>query len=109
MNKFKKEAKGYLNNLSRDELKSLLTESGFEVEDGNGELVFTERRNLYKEAYEQGRFDEDIELTYGEGKYKNVYTPMKALQDIDTHIQSTSDPVPYIIETLKRVLPEYKS
>jgi hypothetical protein len=33
---------------------------------------------------------------------------LKALREIDTHIRSTSDPVPYIIETLKNTLPEYK-
>ena len=33
---------------------------------------------------------------------------IEALREIDTHIRSTSEPVPYIIETLKRVLPEYK-
>lgn len=30
------------------------------------------------------------------------------LREIDTHIRSTPEPVPYIIETLKRTLPEYK-
>ena len=30
-----------------------------------------------------------------------------ALREIDMHIRSTPEPVPYIIETLKRTLPEY--
>lgn len=33
---------------------------------------------------------------------------IEALREIDTHVRSTSDPVPHIIETLKSVLPEYK-
>lgn len=32
----------------------------------------------------------------------------EALEKVDIHIRSTSDPVPYIIETLKSTLPEYK-
>lgn len=32
----------------------------------------------------------------------------KALEKIDTHIRSTSDPAPHIIQTLKDTLPEYK-
>lgn len=30
-----------------------------------------------------------------------------ALREIDTHIRATSDPIPHIVTTLKRVLPEY--
>ncbi|MNR58348.1 hypothetical protein D3C85_1793230 [compost metagenome] len=33
---------------------------------------------------------------------------INALREIDTHIRSTSEPVAYIIETLKNTLPEYK-
>lgn len=29
------------------------------------------------------------------------------LREIDTHIRATSDPIPHIVATLKRVLPEY--
>ena len=32
----------------------------------------------------------------------------KALREIDTHIRSTHEPIPYIVETLKRMLPEYQ-
>lgn len=39
---------------------------------------------------------------------KEVFVFRKALREIDTHIRSDKQPVPYIIETLKRVLPEYK-
>jgi hypothetical protein len=31
-----------------------------------------------------------------------------ALREIDTHIRSTSEPISYIIQTLKETLPEYK-
>lgn len=31
----------------------------------------------------------------------------EALREIDTHIRATSDPIPHIVATLKRVLPEY--
>jgi hypothetical protein len=32
----------------------------------------------------------------------------EALREIDSHIRSTSDPIPHIIETLKNTLPEYE-
>jgi len=32
----------------------------------------------------------------------------KAMREIDTHISSTHEPIPYIVETLKRMLPEYQ-
>ncbi|MEH7355084.1 hypothetical protein V7150_16120 [Neobacillus drentensis] len=32
----------------------------------------------------------------------------EALRDIDSHIRATSEPIPYIVETLKKTLPEYK-
>jgi vacuolar-type H+-ATPase subunit I/STV1 len=32
----------------------------------------------------------------------------EALREIDTHIRSTSEPIPYIVETLKKTLPEYE-
>jgi len=31
----------------------------------------------------------------------------EALREIDTHIRATSHPIPHIVATLKRVLPEY--
>jgi DNA repair exonuclease SbcCD ATPase subunit len=39
---------------------------------------------------------------------KKFQQAQSALREIDTHIRSTPDPIPYIIETLKRSLPEYK-
>lgn len=33
---------------------------------------------------------------------------VEALQDIDTHIRATRDSIPHIVETLKRVLPEWR-
>lgn len=32
---------------------------------------------------------------------------LRALREIDTHIRATSDPIPHIVATLKRELPEY--
>ncbi|KON87403.1 hypothetical protein AF332_11580 [Sporosarcina globispora] len=32
---------------------------------------------------------------------------LDALREIDTHIRATKDPVPFIIDTLKKTLPEY--
>ena len=32
----------------------------------------------------------------------------EALRRIDTHIRSTPNAIPYIVETLKKTLPEYK-
>ncbi|MFY0516284.1 hypothetical protein ACOMCU_00440 [Lysinibacillus sp. UGB7] len=34
---------------------------------------------------------------------------IKVLRNIDNHIRSTPEPVPYIVEELKAVLPEYKN
>ena len=42
MDNAREEVKEFLNSLSRDELKELLVESGFEVEDGKGGIVFTD-------------------------------------------------------------------
>jgi DNA repair exonuclease SbcCD ATPase subunit len=39
---------------------------------------------------------------------RELQQAQSALREIDTHIRSTPDPIPYIIETLKRSLPEYK-
>jgi hypothetical protein len=39
--------------------------------------------------------------------YKLSGVPLEALREIDTHIRSTINPVPYIINTLKNTLPEY--
>ncbi|MBG9586901.1 hypothetical protein [Cytobacillus firmus] len=33
----------------------------------------------------------------------------KALRDIDTHIRATTEPVPYIVQTLLDTLPQYDS
>lgn len=32
---------------------------------------------------------------------------LKALREIDGHIRATNDPIPHIVATLKRALPEY--
>ncbi|GED55868.1 hypothetical protein EDM54_23790 [Brevibacillus borstelensis] len=32
----------------------------------------------------------------------------EALLEIDTHVRSTPEPIPYIVDTLKRALPEYR-
>lgn len=32
---------------------------------------------------------------------------LDALREIDTHIRCCKTPIPYIVETLKQVLPEY--
>jgi hypothetical protein len=37
----------------------------------------------------------------------NIEFYENALREIDTHIRSTPEPVNYIINTLKRTLPEY--
>ncbi|RXI65326.1 hypothetical protein DQN76_14660 [Clostridium tetani] len=34
---------------------------------------------------------------------------LEALREIDTHIRSTQNPIPYIIETLQNALPEYQN
>lgn len=42
MNKFNEISKKYFESLSKEELKGILLEAGFEVEDGVGEIIFTE-------------------------------------------------------------------
>lgn len=42
MDKHREEAKEFLNSLSRDEVKELLIEAGFEIEDGESGIVFTD-------------------------------------------------------------------
>jgi hypothetical protein len=37
------EAENYFKSLSREELKNVLTEAGFEVEDGEGKVIFTDK------------------------------------------------------------------
>lgn len=43
-----------------------------------------------------------------DGLYAERDHYLDALREIDIHVRSTSDPIPYIIETLKKSLPEYK-
>jgi hypothetical protein len=46
-------------------------------------------------------------------RYDSVFVVMEnekmssALREIDNHIRSTSDPIPHIVDTLKKNLPEY--
>ena len=42
VDKHREEAKEFLNSLSRDEVKELLIEAGFEIEDGESGIVFTD-------------------------------------------------------------------
>jgi predicted RNase H-like nuclease (RuvC/YqgF family) len=61
------------------------------------------------EEWDAIRRDKIVQLEDGleETKFKaELYE--NALREIDTHIRSTSEPIPYIIQTLKETLPEYK-
>ncbi|MGD6876834.1 hypothetical protein [Bacillus infantis] len=57
-----------------------------------------------------------IEMTVEEKEEHRELTELRvtnrklidSLQEIDTHIRSTREPLPYIIETLKQTLPEYQ-
>ncbi|MBS3948430.1 MAG: hypothetical protein KGZ57_09075 [Dethiobacter sp.] len=42
MDKYLKEARLYFDSLSTEELKTVLTEAGFEVREGSGKIIFTE-------------------------------------------------------------------
>jgi len=42
MKNYREEAVEFFESLSKEELKSLLSNAGFEVEDGAGEVIFTE-------------------------------------------------------------------
>lgn len=46
---------------------------------------------------------EELKITKEDAK-----SYLQALRDIDTHIRSTPTPIPYIIEELKKILPEYQ-
>lgn len=48
-NKLKLEAQKYLNGLTREELKHVLSSAGFEVEDGEGKVIFTREENITDE------------------------------------------------------------
>jgi arsenate reductase-like glutaredoxin family protein len=45
-NKQKLEAKNYFNSMTRDELKQVLSDAGFEVVDGVGKVIFTGDENV---------------------------------------------------------------
>lgn len=53
-------------------------------------------------VYENG----DVVIHLDQDEEDNTF--INALREIDTHLRSTKDPLPYIIETLKKTLPEYK-
>jgi chromosome segregation ATPase len=57
-------------------------------------LECNRERNEYKQQLQQAEAKAS--------RYEN------ALREIDTHIRSTSEPISYIIQTLKETLPEYK-
>lgn len=54
----------------------------------------------------QEHLDREKNLYYFASEKRKDYET--ALREIDTHIQSTPEPLPYIIETIKNKLPEYK-
>lgn len=60
-------------------------------------------RNHYKNHF-------DVQLLLSEiGRLKEERDKLiEGLREIDTHIRSTPEPVQHIVETLKRVLPEYQ-
>lgn len=43
MEKYREETKNYLESLNREELQALLVDAGFEVENGEGQVIFTEQ------------------------------------------------------------------
>lgn len=44
-----KEIKKYYDGLTKEELKQRLIEAGFEVEDGEGKIIFTEQKDILNE------------------------------------------------------------
>lgn len=50
----------------------------------------------------------DLEEVY-QDRVDDIDFYLKVLREIDTHIRSTSEPIPHIIETLKVTLPEYQN
>lgn len=59
-----------------------------------------ERDEARRKAEEAWNENDAIERAY--------HKLIEGLREIDTHIRSTPEPVQYIVETLKRVLPEYQ-
>jgi hypothetical protein len=43
MKNYREEAKNYLESLNREDLQALLVDAGFEVEDGEGQVIYTEQ------------------------------------------------------------------
>jgi hypothetical protein len=74
-----------------EELKRLYSTLPIDAEGNIGEVV-----------YQSAQVRSDILKLIAD-----VQRLRRALEDIDIHIRSTGDPVPYIIETLKNTLPEY--
>jgi conjugal transfer/entry exclusion protein len=65
-------------------------------------MLQKQEKDLMKVCEERDRLKQQLHQAQAKAeKYEN------ALREIDTHIRSTSEPVSYIIQTLKETLPEY--
>ncbi|MGG2091293.1 hypothetical protein AB1283_00820 [Bacillus sp. S13(2024)] len=66
-------------------------------------LTIIENNLVYNEYLKSNSAD-----SYVVWSEKEILNKLQALREIDNHIRLTSEPISYIIETLKRVLPEYQ-
>jgi chromosome segregation ATPase len=80
-----------------EKVKSLIAE----VERLNAKIDYLRSEETYWKQDADRMRNHNLRLYHENRKYES------ALREIDTHIRSTPEPVPYIIETLKRTLPEY--
>jgi peptidoglycan hydrolase CwlO-like protein len=69
----------------------------------------------YRKMIEQLRAENEVLKKYKESLMKASETRSKlineyedTLREIDTHLRSTRNPIPYIVEALKKSLPEYR-
>ncbi|MFM1655563.1 hypothetical protein ACI7RC_26220 [Brevibacillus sp. B_LB10_24] len=76
------------------------------VQLAKGVVVGTTENNLHFISEAREALPHWIKLAVAAEKEARRFR--EALEKVDIHIRSTSDPVPYIIETLKSTLPEYK-
>lgn len=65
--------------------------------------------NILEELIKLGLSAEEIQKTYERYMWSISKTEKyeKALIEIDTHIRSTKEPIPCIVETLLKTLPQY--
>lgn len=63
---------------------------------------FTNLKKLVEYANQTELLKKKINGSVNDNSY------LESLREIDTHIRSTKEPIPYIVKSLKNILPEYQ-